>query len=194
MFAELNKIGSMFYDIKYAVGGTSISEYGDSANHWTPFYENISGGLSKSLLLTFENKIRTTIGANPDTFDIRAFVWQQGEGDRSATSKQASLSYYKNFKCLVAYVRGIVGNEKLPVICGTVSHLSGQYDPVVEEATLRVAEEDPYMTCIDMSGAGLLDSFHFNADSAVYFGRMAYDALIDFGVITGTKINPTRPW
>ena len=102
--------------------------------------------------------------------------------------------YYKNFRCLIAYIRGITGNERLPVVCGTVSHASGQYDPIVEAATLKVAEEDPYVICIDMSQATLLDSFHFDADSAIYFGYKAYDALIDLGVVTGTKINPTPPW
>ena len=193
MFSALNALGMPIYKIKTAQGDTSISEYGASNYHWTPFLEKISNS-NYALLLKFDKKIKKCIEVTPNTFDIRAFVWQQGEGDRGKLSKQAALDYYKNFKCLVAYVRGVVGDEKLPVICGTVSHNSGEYDPTVESATLRVAEEDPYMTCIDMSGATLLDSYHFDATNAVYFGQMAYDALIDFGVITGTKINPTRPW
>ena len=193
LYAALNDLGSTWYVIKKSMGGTSISPLGDSSYHWTPFYEELDD-ISKSLLYTFNTQIAQCVANNSNTFDIRALVWQQGEGDRADTSKKAALDYYKNFRCLIAYIRGIAGNERLPVVCGTVSHNSGQYDPIVEEATLRVAQEDPYVTCIDMSGATLLDSYHFDADSAVYFGYKAFDALIDFGVVSGTKINPTPPW
>lgn len=193
LYAAINDLGTPWYIIKRSMGGTSISPFGDSSYHWTPFYEELDD-ISKSLLYTFNTQIAKCAEVNPNTYNIRALIWQQGEGDRAKTSKKAALDYYKDFKCLIAYIRGIAGNEKLPVVCGTVSHLSGQYDPIVEAATLKVAEEDPYMTCIDMSGAGLLDAYHFNADAAVYFGYKAFDALIDFGVVTGTKINPTRPW
>lgn len=193
LYAALNDLGTPWYIIKRSMGGTSISPFGDSSYHWTPFYEELDD-ISKSLLYTFNTQIAKCAEVNPNTYNIRALIWQQGEGDRASTSKKAALEYYKNFKCLIAYIRGISGNEKLPVVCGTVSHLSGQYDPIVEDATLKVAEEDPYVICIDMSGAGLLDAYHFNADAAVYFGYKAYDALIDFGVVSGTKINPVCPW
>ena len=193
LYAALNDLGTPWYIIKRSIGGTSISPFGDSAYHWTPFYEELDD-ISKSLLYTFNTQIAKCAEVNPNTYNIRALIWQQGEGDRASTSKKAALDYYTNFKCLIAYIRGIAGDEKLPVVCGTVSHLSGQYDPTVEEATLRVAEEDPYLTCIDMSGAGLLDAYHFDSESAVYFGYKAFDALIDFGVVSGTKINPTPPW
>ena len=193
LYSALNDLGTPWYIIKRSMGGTSISPLGDSAYHWTPFYEELDN-ISNSLLYSFRTQIAKCEEDNPNTFDFRALIWQQGEGDRASKSKHAALDYYKNFKCLIAYIRGITGNETLPVICGTVSHLSGQYDPIVEEATLKVAEEDPYMTCIDMSGATLLDSYHFDAECAIYFGYKAYDALIDFGVVSGTKINPTPPW
>jgi hypothetical protein len=197
MVCALNELGTTFYMIKYSLGATAISPLG-STQCWTPFYEELSD-ISNSLLLAFDNKIKKCVEVNPSTFDIRAFVWQQGEGDYAPQSggpriSKKSADYYNNFKCLVAYVRGVAGNKRLPVVCGTVSHRSGQYDPYVEAATLKVAKEDPYMICIDMSGAKLLDSYHFNADSAVYFGYKAFDALIDLGVISATKINPTRPW
>lgn len=195
MYAALNDLNTPIYVIKKSLGATSISEYG-SSNCWTPFYERLDS-LNKALLYNFDLQVKACVKNTPNTFDIRAFLWQQGEGDYSTIrggNRRCALDYYYNFKCLVAYVRGVAGNEKLPVICGTVSHLSGQYDPIVEEATLKVADEDPYMTCIDMSQATLLDSYHFDAESAIYFGYKAYDALIDFGVVSGTKINPTPPW
>ena len=197
LFFALNGVGGTFYKIKHALGATAISPLG-STRCWTPFYEQLNN-INNSLLLEFDKKIKKCLETNQNTFDIRAFVWQQGEGDFVAQNGlprmwKADAEYYHNFKCLVAYVRGVTGNTRLPVVCGTVSHRSGQYDPVIEAATLKVAEEDPYMICIDMSGAKLLDAYHFNAEAAVYFGYKAFDALIDLGVITAEKINPTRPW
>lgn len=72
--------------------------------------------------------------------------------------------------------------------------MSGQYSTIVEEAQLKVAAEDPYVTYIDMSGAPLLDDYHFDAASSEYLGKMMYDTLIDYGVISGQKLAPTRPW
>ena len=195
LYNELNKFGQNFYVIKWSEGGTSLSPYGTGKNpgKWTPFYEELND-ISESLLWSFETQIRACLENNPNTFNPRVLIWHQGEADYSRGSKKAALDYYKNFKCLIAYIRGIVKNERLPIIYGTISHNSGQYCPVVEEAQLKIASEDPYVACIDMSGATLLDAYHFDADSAVYFGHKAYDALIDFGIITGTKIEPTPPW
>ena len=193
LYSALNELGTTWYVIKRAVGGTSISPLGDGSYHWTPFYEELDD-ISKSLLFTFNTQIAKCLAVNANTFDFRAFVWQQGEGDRRGAAKRAAVEYYRNFRAMIAYVRGVTGNKRLPVVCGTVSHLSTQYDPMVEEATLRLANEDPYMICIDMSGATMVDNVHFNAAAAVYFGYKAYDALIDLGVVTGTKINPACPW
>ena len=196
MYKALNDSGNgNVYIIKKSMGATAISPYG-STNCWTPWYEELDD-ISNSLLYSFDLLTKKCIAQSGSLFDIKAFLWQQGEGDYSTLTggnRKAAFAYYRNFKALVAYVRGMANNPRLPIVCGTVSHLSGQYDPIVEAATIKVAEEDPYMTCIDMSGAGLLDAYHFNADAAVYFGYKAFDALIDFGVVTGTKINPTRPW
>lgn len=196
MYKALNDSGNgNIYIIKRSMGATAISPYG-STKCWTPWYEELDD-ISNSLLYSFDLLTKKCIAQSGSLFDIKAFLWQQGEGDYSTLTsgnRKAAFAYYRNFKALVAYVRGMANNPRLPIVCGTVSHLSGQYDPIVEAATIKVAEEDPYMTCIDMSGAGLLDAYHFNADAAVYFGYKAFDALIDFGVVTGTKINPTRPW
>lgn len=180
------------YEIKTTRGSTSIDPTGDgNGYHWTADYEELSDE-SKSMLLKFENDIRTGLSLSSD-FEIRAMLWHQGEGD--STSTIAIENYYKNLKNLFAYIRGVVGNERLPIVSGTISHASIQYNPVIEEAQLRVAQEDPYVTYIDMSGATLLsDNLHFDASASEYLGKKAYDALIDFGVIIGTKLNPVAPW
>ena len=59
---------------------------------------------------------------------------------------------------------------------------------------LKVAAEDNFVTFIDMSGASLSDTLHFDLTSAEYLGKKVYDALIDYGVISGEKQNPACPW
>lgn len=179
--------------IKWAVGGTSIDHKGDTTQHWTADYEKIESGHT-SLLQSFEEEIRNIIESNGSTFDIRAILWHQGEGDRSSLGTGSADRYYVNLRNLIAYIRGIVGNERLPFITGTVSHNSDQYDKIIESAQKKIESEDPYYFLIDMSGAPLVDKYHFDANSAEYFGQKAYDALIDAGVFDAEKINPSKPW
>lgn len=196
LYKALNDTGNTYYAIKLASTGTGIDLECASTQKWTPMYEKMAD-ISNALLLNLDKKIRTLNANYANTYDIRALVWHQGETD----SKYANNGnpyiperYYENFKNVIAYIRGVVGNERLPVIYGTISHSSSSYDPVIEAAQWRIANEDPNTYCIDMSGAGLIDSFHFNPDAAMYFGYKAFDALIDFGVVTGSKINPSCPW
>lgn len=176
------------YFVKYAKGATHLHKLGTTNEEaWSADYED----LGTSLLRILENRIRGAIGSQ-QPLNIRAMLWHQGEGDYSPAT--ISKYYYKDLKKFIAYIRGVCGNERLPFISGTISHLSGQYSAIVEEAQLKVAAEDPYVTYIDMSGAPLLDAYHFNAASSEYLGKMMYDALIDYGVISGQKLAPTRPW
>ena len=181
------------YVIKWSVGGTSIDPLGDGSYHWTADYEDLDS-LSKSLLLKFETEIRNHIASDGSQFDVRAMLWYQGEGDRGSLGTGSADRYYNNLRNMVSYIRGIVGNERLPIITGTISENSAQYDATIHSAQERLASEDPYFVLIDMSGAPLKDSYHFNAAASVYLGQMVYNALIDLGVISGTKLIPTRPW
>lgn len=185
------------YVIKWSLGGTAIDPTGDDGSqthsYWTADYEQLPS-LDKSLLYKFENSIRNHIASDGDNFEIRAFLWHQGEADRASLKTGCELKYLENLRKLIAYVRGVVGNAKLPVILGTVSWRSSQSDIMVNESIKKIAEEDPYVFLVNMDNATLLDSYHFDAASSQYFGEKAYDALIDAGVISGTKINPTAPW
>lgn len=181
------------YVIKWSAGGTSIDPLGDSSYHWTADYEDLDS-LSKSLLLKFETEIRNHIASDGSQFDVRAMLWHQGEGDRGSLGTGSADRYYNNLRNMVSYIRGVVGNERLPIITGTISENSAQYDATIHSAQEQLASEDPYFILIDMSGAPLKDSYHFNAAASVYLGQMAYNALIDLGVISATKLTPTRPW
>lgn len=183
--------GNLYY-IKWAEGGTSIDPTGGNTQYWTADYEELDD-LSASLLLKFNKEIEMCEKENPDEYYIGAMIWHQGEGDCFYKSKTARYKYYDNLKKVIAYCRGMAKNKRLPFICGTISHASQEYDPKVEEAVLRLASEDPYMWVVDMQDAELQDAYHFNAEWSEYFGKKVYDCLIDAGVITGTKINPSKP-
>lgn len=188
----INNLGTNeLYYIKWANGGTSIDLTGDSSKHWTPDYETLTE--NASLIYLFNKEIAKCIAVNQGDFEIGAMIWHQGEGDRASYSAAAAANYYTNLKKVIAYCRGIAGNAILPFICGTISHSSAQYDSTVEAATLRIAQEDPYVWVVDMSDAILQDSFHFNAAWSEYFGKKVYDCLIDAKIITGTKLNPQKP-
>lgn len=178
------------YAIKYAMGGTSIDPTGATEYHWTPFYEELDS-VSNSLLRTFETMIRACMEKSGSEFDIRAMLWHQGEGD--ADSVTASAKYYYNLRSMIAYIRGVVGNDQLPFICGTVPHASASYDVTIEAALQQLSEEDPNFYLVDLSNAVMLDSWHFNAAWSEYFGKCAYDCLIDAGVISGEKLTPAEP-
>lgn len=190
----LNNLGANnLYYIKWAVGATAIDPSAETPNgFWTADYESISN-LDKSLLLKFNKEIGKCGEVNSGDYEIGAMIWHQGEGDYATGSPTASANYYRNFKKVISYCRGIVGNANLPFICGTISHNSAQYDATIEGAILQLASEDPYMWVVDMSDAVLMDQYHFNAAWSEYFGEKVYDCLIDAKVITGTKLNPSKP-
>lgn len=178
------KSNKNLYVIKVAVGATGIDPE-SGGGQWTADYDLYpeKGGLLKGL----EQYIRKHY--DPETMDIRAILWHQGEADMNAGER-----YYHNLKKVVAYLRGVIGNSRIPFILGTVSQKSGEYNRDVENAMIKLSNEDPYMHLIDMSGATLFDGIHFDATSSVYLGESMYDILIDLGIIGGNKINPSRPW
>lgn len=173
--------------IKWTEGGTSIDPTGDGDNHWTTHFDELADQ-SHSLLLGFTNLIKTCQQVQHNHLDIKAMLWHQGEADRASYSKVAAENYYQNLKDVFAYCRQVVGNSELPIICGTVSHNSKQYDAQVEKATIQVASEDPNIHLIDMQNGQLLDDFHFNAASSELFGKRVYNTLIDEQIVTGKRL------
>jgi len=185
-----------FYVVKWSLGGTAIDTgcSSTSGKYWTAdgkwLSENHStatGG--RSLLLSFTESIAagidSTLAGLPQGYEIKAFLWHQGESDR-----HRGANYYKNLKEVVDYVRHFLvektGNEKyreLPFICGTVSRLNKQYSPEVEKAMFQLAKDDRNFYVIDMSEGELQkDQLHFTAKSAEYLGKQMYNRLVDLGV------------
>lgn len=185
-----------FYVIKWSLGGTAIDtgcsstsgKYWSASPDWLAANRStLTGG--KSLLLSFTELIDTCIDNRlsklPQGYEIKAFLWHQGESDR-----HQGKNYYENLKAVVTYVRehlvektGEKKYHKLPFICGTVSRKNKQYNADVEAALYQLAKEDKNFYVIDMADAELQrDQLHFTAASAEYLGKQMYNRLVDLGV------------
>lgn len=185
-----------FYVVKWSVGGTAIDTgcRSTSNKYWTANPEwlkanhsTLTGGAS--LLLSFTEEISKCIDEKlsklPEGYEIKAFLWHQGESDR-----HKGKNYYNNLKEVVAYVRNFLVEKtgdkkykKLPFICGTVARSNKQYSADVEEAQYKLAKEDKNFHVIDMSGAELQrDQLHFTAPAAEELGIRMYNQLVDLGV------------
>ena len=172
------------YMINYSKGGTAISTKGtDGGGFWTPRFNEIDQyniekpDNNSKMTALFEQAIRMAqSGVDGANYEIKAFLWHQGEGDSLAL---AASEYYRNFMEVISYVRGVVGNPILPVIFGTISHLSAQYNATVEAAMMKIAADDPYVWMVDMSAGTLLDAYHFDALSTEYLGTEMYKIIRD---------------
>lgn len=182
-----------FYVIKLSLGGTAIDPacQSTSGKYWSANPEWLSRNHStatggKSLLLSFTESIDacidSTLSKLDNGYDIKAFLWHQGESDYAQ-----GKNYYQNLKEVVAYVRqhlykktGKRKYKKLPFVCGTVAHANKRFNKDVEAAFFRLAKEDKNFFVVDMKDAKLQrDRLHFTASSAEYLGLQMYGILED---------------
>lgn len=185
-----------FYVVKWSLGGTAIDTgcSSTSGKYWSADPEWLANNRStatggKSLLLSFTEEIASCIDSKlsklPEGYEIKAFLWHQGESDR-----HRGKNYYKNLKEVVEYVRNFLikktGEKKyksLPFICGTVARTNKQYSADVEAALYQLAKEDKNFHVIDMAKGELQkDQLHFTAQSAEYLGTEMYNKLVDLGI------------
>lgn len=199
-----------FYVIKWSVGGTAIDTLcrSTSGKYWTADPAWLSNNRStlnkgKSLLKSFTEEIDACIDDKleklPNGYDIKAMLWHQGESDMKAGSR-----YYDNLKAVVQHVRQHLAEKtgearylQLPFICGTVSRSNKCYSKEVEEAMLRLQNEDKNFHVIDMSDGELQkDRLHFTAKSAEYLGNAMYNKLVDIGAVKGKKsvLQKSKKW
>ncbi len=194
-----NAIQEDFYVVKWAVGGTSITFPNDTTKgqYWSADTEWLKNTTStqnggKSLLLSFTEAIDAaidqTLSKIEQGYHIDAFLWHQGESD----SKYMG-DYYKELKGVISHVRNHLTQKtgknylNLPFVFGTVTRTNRQYSPKVEEAMLRIAEEDPNAYLVDMSEGELQkDRTHFNEVSAEYLGREMFKVLDKILDLSGT--------
>ena len=192
-------LGTDFYVVKHAEGGTSIDPTCTSTNnhHWsadpTWLAENTSAnGEGLSMLKAFCDNIDKSLDAIGGDYDIKCMLWHQGESDRSGTGPDG---YHDNLKAVVAYVRNYLvtktGNQKyatLPFICGTVPTNSKQYNQKVYDALFTLQQEDANFHVIETSpGTFIGDDLHFDANCAERLGIGMYNKMVDLGLISGEK-------
>lgn len=186
-----------FYVVKWSLGGTAIDtacqsngdKYWSANPEWLAANHSTATG-GKSLLLSFVESIGTCIDDQlsklSEGYEIKAFLWHQGESDR-----QQGKKYYENLKGVVQYVRNYLvektGNKrykKMPFICGTVARSNRQYNADVEKSMYQLADEDKNFHVIDMSVAQLQkDQLHFTAQSAEDLGVAIYNKLVELRII-----------
>lgn len=185
-----------FYVIKMSLGGTAIDTCSESNGnmYWNADPEWLSHNNStfkggKSLLLSFTEEIAQCIDNHlsllPQGYEIKAFLWHQGEGDCNAGDR-----YHDNLKKLVGYVRDYLVNKTgnqdyahLPFVFGTVAQNNLQYSQEVDAAMRSLAEEDANFHIVDMSKAQLQsDELHFTAPWAEHLGIEMYNILVELGL------------
>ena len=186
-----------FYVIKESLGGTAISTnarkstngmFWCASEKWLSANDAADHG-GKSLIKAFTNNIDACIDQQlsklKQGYDIKAFLWHQGESDVSMPG-----SYQKNLKTLIDYVRRHLvektGNGKyarLPVIIGSIPHASKGYSAKIETAQRNLADEDSDICFVDINDAPLLsDRLHLNAEGAELLGRKVFGQLTEIGV------------
>lgn len=196
-------LGRDFYVIKESLGGTAIDTRTGSTNkmYWSASPEYLAsteasdkGG--KSLLKAFVDNIGACIdqqlSKQKGGYEIKAFIWHQGESDR-----KVSRYYYDNMKGVIAYVRQYLvkktGNKRyanLPVIMGSIPHAGRGYASGVEEAQMRLTQEDKNVYLVDVHDAPLQrDNIHFDATGAELLGRKMYNQLVALQ-LAGKKAKP----
>jgi hypothetical protein len=181
-------LNDVVYEIKWTQGGSAISPKGaDTGGFWTAHFDDIQG--KNKYIENFVTNVKNAMAKEPNAFEIKAFLWHQGEGDYQPAP---AADYYANFRDLIAYVRQSIGYPSLPVIFGTISHKSAQYSAVVEAAQKKIADEDDNVYLIDMSDGELLDPFHFNATYSERLGKDAYEIIRDRILQVSSGIAPTQ--
>lgn len=190
-----------FYVIKESLGGTAIDPHtgSNSSMYWSASPEYLASTAAsdkggKSLLKAFTENIGACIDKQLSQlkggYDIKAFIWHQGESDRKVSGK-----YYDNMKGVIAYVRQYLVKKtgkkkyaKLPVIMGSIPRAGRGYAAGVEEAQIRLTQEDKNVYLVDVHDAPLQhDNIHFDATGAETLGRKVYDQLVSLK-LAGKKV------
>ena len=184
-----------FFVIKESRGGTAIdTRCSSSGDLWwnadPSWLASASPRSGHSLALEFTENISLCIdnilSQLQEGYRIQCIMWHQGESDRSQAA-----SYHDNLQQLVAYLRSFLisktGDEryaKLPFIAGTVNRSSTQYNAVVEQAVLQLAEEDENFHVVDMSDCKLgSDNLHFDAEGCLDAAQRMYEKLLSIGLL-----------
>ncbi|HVX83802.1 MAG TPA: sialate O-acetylesterase [Phycisphaerae bacterium] len=155
--------------IKFAEGGTSL------AKDWKVGTD----GKLYAQMLAFVSKSLDDMKAHGDTFELRGFVWHQGESDATLTAEQ----YEKLLTNLIEHVRTDLkpyrGNAagELPVVVGEV-YDNHQRDSILA-AQRSVCEKVKDCALAGSNGLNTFDKgTHFDAESQIEMGKRMAAAML----------------
>jgi len=161
-----------FYVIKQTRGATGIRLANGSFN--ANVNDFVKNGYTISQLYHFKLLIERALELNPN-IDFKAILWHQGEAEWQVTEEGL---YYECLCQIIYWLRGKVGNPKLPFIFGTVPTDSEQYSAVVKADMERVAQEINDCYLVDLGAAGdMIDAYHFGPSTAERLAREMYKIM-----------------
>ena len=166
-----------FYVCKQSRGNTSIQ-----MRYQTSFSAEIYKFKEKkwySQLYHMKLLVERALELNPN-IKFKAILWHQGEGDYQ---NKYDGTYYVDMGRMIYWIRGLVGNPRLPFIFGTVPKNSKQFGEHVYNDMKKIAENinDVYMIelpdCENWVQDGM--DIHFGAKEATKFGIDVFKILRD---------------
>lgn len=161
-----------FYVLKQTRGATGIQLANGSFN--ANINDFVKNGYPVSQLYHFKELIERALTLQPD-IDFKAILWHQGEAEYQVTEEGV---YYRCLCQIIYWLRGKVGNPKLPFIFGTVPTDSEQYGAVVKADMVRVAQEVNDCYLVDLGAAGdMIDAYHFGPSTAERLAREMYKIM-----------------
>ena len=176
--------------VKYALGGTGLSEGVGYAN-WFPDF-SVGAGINQ-----YHNALRTLRNAmaqsdidgdgQPDTLIPAGIVWMQGEAD-AEHSQQAADAYGANLERLMNLFRAALQVDNLPVAIGKVTD-SGMapdgkvmdYIATVQRAQQAFTESDACATFVTVTDdiSHLPDAWHYDTEGVVRLGTAFAEAMVE---------------
>ncbi len=158
------------YIIQYAKGGTWLY---DTTPNYTSWNATKASGLYDSARTWNKNAI-SYLNSNHIPYNIRAFVWDQGQTDGSRLN--TSQAYQTNLKTYCDSIRQYLGLSTLPIyICrmhNNSSHISYPYQDTIRAKQAAYVATDPYSILISTDSYSLgTDSIHLNPSGNIAMGE-----------------------
>ena len=130
------------------------------------------------------------IVASGKTPEVKAIIWHQGESDNN------NGNYASDLTAVVTYIRQHVAAKlqnddylNLPFFCGNVPRRSSLFKVGLDRNFTAIEETSGNnMHVVDIYDLTMLsDNKHFDAASAITFGRRLFNRMVDEGVMEGEK-------
>jgi len=178
--------------IKYAWGGTGLSEWMPGSYHYQ----------------TLKNKVYQALGTLNADYELAGFLWMQGETD--AFNADDAGWYGQRLQTMISTLRNELGEPNLPVLIGQVDPPNACCSAIVQAAEADFVANDGHARMVLTGGLSRLwsDPIHYNTAGQIDFGHRflaAYQTLAPKGfefhcpanivkVLGSGEINETITW